>query len=362
MISMGMFKDMLGSEESLFKNSVALDYDFIPKMVPYRENEQKVVAGCIKPLFQNTNGRNILVYGPPGVGKTVAIKHILNELEEETDDIIPIFINCWQKNSSYKVLVEICEQTGYPLTHNKKTDELFSIVKRKLNTKSAVFVFDEADKLEDLDVLYFILEDIFRKTVILITNHKEIVLGFDDRIKSRLMAQTLEFKQYNLFETKGILKERIEYAFINNTWKDDAFEKSVKKTYDISDIRSGLFILKESGHAAEDKSMKQITMEHVDSAIKKLDEFTIKKKEQLEDESRFILQIIKNNSGKKIGDLFNIYQKEGGKAVYKTFQRKINKLSDNKFLHLEKSGGGSEGNTTIVTFSGNKTLDEFGGS
>ena len=359
---MGMFRDMLGSEESLFKNSVALDYDYIPKLIPYRENEQKVVAGCIKPLFQNSNGRNVLVYGPPGVGKTVAIKHILKELEDETEEITPIFINCWQKNSSYKVLAEICEQIGYPLTHNKKTDELFAIVKKRINLGSAVFVFDEADKLEDLDVLYFILEEIFRKTVVLITNHKEIVLDFDDRIKSRLMAQTLEFKQYNQFETTGILRERLDYAFVSGVWENDAFEKSVKKTNEISDIRSGLFILKESGHIAEDQSEKKITTSHVDLAIKKLDEFTIKKKEQLEDESRFILKIVKENSGKKIGELFNIYVKEGGKAVYKTFQRKINKLSDNKFLHLEKSGGGSEGNTTIVTFSGNKTLDEFGSS
>lgn len=355
-----MFKDMLGADQTLFRNTVALDYDFIPKLVPYRENEQKIIANCIKPLFMDSNGRNLLLYGPPGVGKTVATKHILKELEDETDDIIPIFINCWQKNSSYKVLAEICEQMDYMLTHNKKTDELFSIVKNMVNKKSAVFVFDEADKLEDLDVLYFILEEIFKKTIILITNHKEIVLEFDDRIKSRLMAQPLEFKQYNEFETRGIMKERVEYAFVPNVWDDDAFEKAVSKAHEISDIRTGLFLLKEAGHAAEDESSKKIGTEHISSALRKLDEFTIKKKEQLEDESRFILKIVKEHSGKKIGDLFKIYQTEGGKAVYKTFQRKINKLADNKFVHLDKSGGGSEGNTTLVTFSGNKTLDEFG--
>ncbi|MFW6230931.1 MAG: Cdc6/Cdc18 family protein [Nanoarchaeota archaeon] len=358
---MGIFKDMLGSDQSLFKNTVALDYDYIPKLVPYREKEQKTIASCIKPLFMDANGRNVLLYGPPGVGKTVATKHILKELEEETDDIIPIFINCWQKNSSYKVLVEICEQMDYVLTHNKKTDELFGIVRNIVNKKSAVFVFDEADKLEDLDVLYFILEEIFKKTIILITNHKEVVLGFDDRIKSRLMPQSLEFRQYNEIETRGIMKERLGYAFVPGVWEDDAFEKAVKKTNDISDIRSGLFVLKEAGHAAEDASSTKITVDHVATAIKKLDEFTIKKKDQLEDESRFILTIVKKNPDTRIGELYRIYQQEGGKAVYKTFQRKINKLADNRFVNVKKSGGGSEGNTTIVTFSGNKTLDEFGG-
>ncbi len=360
-MSMGMFKDILGSEDTLFRNTVALDYDYIPKLVPYRENEQRTIANCIKPLFQKANGRNALVYGPPGVGKTVATKHILKELEEETDEITPVFINCWHKNSSYKVLTEICDQLGYMFTHNKKTDELFSVVKKMINKGSGVFVFDEADKLEDLDVIYFILEEIFRKSIILITNHKEIVLDFDDRIKSRLMPQTLEFKKYNEIETKGILRERLEHAFVPAVWEDDAFDAAVRKTNEISDIRSGLYILKESGHAAEDRSSKKIEKADVDSAIRKLDEFTIKKKETLEDESRFILKIIKENSGNKIGDLYKIYQKEGGGAVYKTFQRKIAKLSDSKFVHLEKSGGGSEGNTTLVTFSGNKTLDEYGG-
>lgn len=357
---MGLFKDMLSSDESLFRNVVALDYDYIPKLIPYRENEQRIIANCIKPLFQNANGRNLLLYGNPGVGKTVACKHVLNELEEETDDILPIYINCWQKDSTYKSLVEICEQLGYMLTHNKKTDELFKIVKTIVNKKAAVFVFDEADKLQDLDVLYFILEEIYKKTIILITNHKDIVLGFDDRIKSRLIAQPIEFKQYNAFETKGIMKERVGHAFVPGVWEDLAFEIASKKTAMIQDIRAGLYLLKESGHAAEDESSRKIETKHVEQALKKLDEFTIKKKDELEDETRFILGIVKNNSGKKIGNLFKLYQTEGGKAVYKTFQRKINKLADNRFVHLEKSGGGAEGNTTIVTFSGNKTLDEFG--
>ena len=358
---MGVFKDMLGSDQSLFRNSVALDYDYIPKLVPYREQEQRTIAGCIKPLFQKSNGRNVLVYGPPGVGKTVATKHILNEMEEETDEITPVFINCWQKNSSYKVLVDICDQMGYAFTHNKKTDELFSVVKKMINKGSGVFVFDEADKLEDLDIIYFILEEIFRKTIILITNHKEIVLDFDDRIKSRLMPQILHFRSYNESETRGILKERLQYAFVPGCWEDGAFDAAVKKTNEISDIRSGLFILKEAGHSAEDRSSTKIEKSDVESAIKKLDEFTIKKKDSLEDESRFILKIIKENSGERIGKIYKEYQKEGGKAVYKTFQRKVAKLADNKFVDLEKSGGGSEGNTTIITFSGNKTLDEFGG-
>ena len=59
----GLFKDILGSSESLFKNELALDFSFQPKLVPYREKEQRFIAGCIKPLFQGKNGKNVFIFG-----------------------------------------------------------------------------------------------------------------------------------------------------------------------------------------------------------------------------------------------------------------------------------------------------------
>ena len=105
---MSVWNDILKDNESVFQDPVALSYDYLPKLVPFRENEQKKVAACVKPLFSRTPGRNMLVYGLPGVGKTVAIRHVLNEIEEHTDEIISLYINCWKKNTSYKILIEIC--------------------------------------------------------------------------------------------------------------------------------------------------------------------------------------------------------------------------------------------------------------
>ncbi|MBW3000191.1 AAA family ATPase [Candidatus Woesearchaeota archaeon] len=357
---MALFKDMLGAEESLFLDEVALSYDYIPKLVPYRETQQRHVASCIKPLFANRNGKNVFVFGSPGVGKTVAVKHLLKELEEETEEVVPIYINCWQKNTTFKIISEMCDIIGYKFTHNKRSDELFKILKEYLNKKRVVFTFDEVDKLEDTDFLYYLLEEIYRKTVILITNYKEWLVNIDERIKSRLTAELLEFKPYTKDETKGIMAERLKYAFAANVWDNDAFEIAVDKAFSAGDVRSGLYLLKEAGNAAEEKAARKITKEHMDIAVKKLDEFSIKKKEELEDETKFILEIVKKNTGNKIGDIYKAYQEEGGKAVYKTFQRKINKLAEDKFISVKKLTGGAEGSTTIITHLGSfKTLDKF---
>jgi Cdc6-like AAA superfamily ATPase len=71
-------------------------------------------------------------------------------------------------------------------------------VKKILNRKSLVFCLDEVDKLENYDTIYFILEDLYKKTLILITNERSWLDELDKRIRSRLYAELLEFRAYNM--------------------------------------------------------------------------------------------------------------------------------------------------------------------
>lgn len=351
---MSLFDRVLGSNETLIKNDDALSYEFLPKLIPFRDKEQKYMASCIKPLFTGRSGRNLLIHGAPGIGKTAATKHVLRDLEEQTDEIEVIFINCWQKNTTYKILLEICDIIGYRFTQNKKTTELFKIIATIINKKSAVLVFDEIDKVEDLDFLYYTLEEIHKKAIFLITNYKAWMLDLDERIKSRLLPELIEFKEYNKYETTDILKERIKYAFHPETYEENSLNKIYHKAYELKDIRSGLFLLRESALIAEDEASKKITKKHVEEALKKLDDFTIKNIDLLEQETQIIYNLVKELSGSKIGDLYEEYKKRGGGSSYKTFQRKITKLEEDKFISTTKKTG-LGGNTTIVE----KKLTEY---
>jgi archaeal cell division control protein 6 len=346
---MGLFDGMLKEGESLIKIEEALSFDFIPKLVPYREYAQKYMASCIAPLLQNRNGKNLFIYGPPGIGKTTAAKWVLRDLEENSEDVVAVYINCWQKNSSFKIILEICDILGYKLTHNKRTDELFTVVKNILNKKVAVFMFDEVDKIEDLDFLYSLLEEIYRKSIILITNPKDWLVTLDSRIKSRLMADTLEFKPYTKTETEGILRQRRDFAFVPNVWEEAAFRIIVDKVAEFGDIRTGLFLMKEAALCAEQESSKKITAAHAAKIMEKLYDFYAKDKEQLKDDEQEILSFLKENSGKKIGDLYKQFTQSKYEISYKTFQRNVKKLADSNFISVEKTDGGSLGNTTIIT-------------
>ena len=184
-------------------------------------------------------------------------------------------------------------------------------------------------------------------------------MELEERIKSRLMPEMIEFKPYSYEETKGILKQRAEYAFHPTVLENDAFELIAKKTAEMQDIRTGLHLMKEAGLIAESKSSRKILLEHAKQALSKLDEFSIKKTSDLASDEQLILNIIKNNSGKRIGDFFKMYQNNGGKLVYKSFQRKVDKLEKNKFIIVEKTAGGEDGNTTIIRHNSEKKLTDF---
>ncbi len=351
---MGLFDDVLNAGESLFKNEDALEYEFLPKLLPYREREQKELARLIAPLLEGRNGRNALIHGAPGIGKTAAARFVLRDLEERTDDVEVCYVNCWQANTTYKVLLELCELLGFKFTQNKNSQELIKVIASMVNKKSAVIVFDEIDKAEEFDFLYSLLEELFKKSIIVITNYKSWLIELDERIKSRLTPELIEFKQYNDKETRGILEQRSEYAFITGVWEPKAFDLVVEKAAGAKDIRTGLYVMRQATLKAEDAASQKVTAEHVNAALGNMDEFTIKSSEDLTEEERFIYDVIKQHDGKKIGELYNLYKKEGGKVSYKTFQRKLAALDEGKFVTLERKKG-EGGNTTIV----NKKITDF---
>ena len=356
---MGLFKDMLGGGESLFKNEEALDLDFVPKLLPFRDQQQHHVARCIKPLLEGRNGTNMFIHGAPGIGKTAAIKWVFRDLADTTDDVHVVYVNCWQRNTSYQVLLGICDELGYAFTQNKRQDELMEIIKGMCNKKAVVFCFDEIDKVEDLDFLYSILQDIFKRSVILITNYKEWLGDMEQRVKSRFLPDVIEFKPYNRDETKKILQDRVGFAFVPGCWNAEALDIIVDKAAHAQDIRSGIFLMRQAALAAENASSRKIMPEHAQSAVAKLSDMLVQRTDDLEDDTKLVLDVIKAAGGGKSGDLFKVYKEKSGEGSYKTFARKVEKLAKAVLIKTNKIVGGPEGTTTLITLSSSKNLADF---
>jgi len=351
-----LFEDISKSSESLFLNEIALDPTFIPPILQYRENQQKYIADCIKPLFMKRNGKNLMVYGAPGIGKTLAARYVLKELQEESDEIYIAYINCWKSPTAYKVVLELCELLEYKFTHNKTTEDLLKKISSILNKKSVVLCFDEIDKLENTNIIYNLLEDVYRKTIIMIVNDKAWMAKLDSRIRSRLMPETLEFKQYTRDEMLGILKKRTEFAFIPNTCSQEALEIISKKAFESGDVRFGIYLLKESGLIAESESSRKILEKHALAAIEKAD-FTVKDPDGLRKEDSLLMDMIRKNPDLPCSEMHKRYNSS---ISYKTFRRQLERLEKAKLIELEQVSQGSRGNFTVARIKSEKTLDNFG--
>ncbi|MDP3919031.1 MAG: AAA family ATPase [Nanoarchaeota archaeon] len=338
---MNLFDNMLKHDETLFRNEIALDYDYLPHILKFRENQQQHIATIIKPLFQGRMGSNLIITGKPGIGKTAACKHVLRDMEQHTDKIKGLYVNCWKNDSAYKVIIDICNQIGYKWVQNKKTNELMKEIGNILNKKACVIILDEVDKLKEEQVIYYLLEELTKKCLIMISNEKEFISYLDQRTRSRLMPEMIEFHSYTFKETFDILNERKQVAFFDNIMKDEDFEKIVEKTVDFGDIRTGLFLLKESANAAEIRSSKKIEPLDVDKAISKLSSFQ-STKIVLDDEEKELIKLITENNGESSSHIYKLYNEIFNKSD-RTFRRKIAKLKDNSFIH-SKEGKDDQGN------------------
>jgi len=343
--------DYLSSEQTIFSNPDSLDPDFVPKLLPHRENEQKYIATAIQPLFFERSGKQLLVTGASGIGKTAAVKRVLADLaeSEEGENIGIAYINCWKANTTYKVIVEISHQLGFKFTLNLKTNEVIDKLKEVAKKrKGVVIILDEIDKAEDHDFIYHLLENIKRKTIILITNEPGWGVNLDSRIRSRLSPEFLEFKRYSPAETGNILRERKKYAFFQDTWEEKAFQKIASKASDYRDIRVGLMLMKVAGEIAEQESSLKVKPEHAEQAISRTDKFKIKSSDELTDEEKSILAICKEHNGKSSGELYKSYQSSGGDKSEKTFKRKLEKLQSRKLIELQPTGEGFHGQSNLI--------------
>jgi archaeal cell division control protein 6 len=250
MYRLSLFDDILRDEESLFVNEQALDYDYAPKDIPFREKQQQHIAEAIKPLFQKKSGRNLFITGSQDIDKTVAVKHVLRELEEKTDDIFIEVVNCSKKGTS----------------------ELIKVLSKIPNKKESIIVLEDVEQLKEVNLLHTLSKNY--SCIFMISNDKDWIANLDNEIKFTLNADILEFKPYSYRETFKILKKRASYAFTPGVIRNKTIKFIAKRAYKNKDVRTGIFLLRESGNIAEMKESKKVKIKHCKKAIEKLDTYS----------------------------------------------------------------------------------------
>ena len=327
-------------ESKIFKNEEILSHDYLPELLPHREQQIKQLANNLLPASKGRQPQNTFIHGSPGIGKTASMKHVFREFEEYSG-IKTTYINCWDCRTATAVLSKIAIDLGYPVQRRGwGKDEIFGKLVEVLNksSKSLIVCLDEVDQL-DQEALYDLLRLDVKNPIglVAISNNPFVFANIEARIKSSLAMDDIEFKPYNLAEMKDILQERVKYAL---TSVEDgvvllAANHAVQKG---GDVRIGLQCLFKAGRIAEQESSDKVKVMHIKNVLKEVKEVKPEiLKEKVSDEEKIILEILHDGRIWKSGDLYEKYCELAKDPVSdRLFRDCVNHLGEVNLVKIRK--------------------------
>lgn len=264
-----MFEDTR-TRQSVFRSDSSLNPGTGAGEVVGRETEVERIADAVRPLAKGRPPENLLVYGPPGVGKTTCVNHVLEQLEGQAN-VKTVYINCWQYNTRPSLLTQLLIELGYPAPRKgKPVDELLSKIREWLTkNRDVAVVLDEFDQLKDPAEIIYDLNQASEEAenelgLLLISNEDQSGLDLDPRSQSRLRCNAVEFTRYDAEELAAILEQRAEEAFRPRGLSDHVPQLIADIVADEGgDCRQALNMLLRAGRRADRENADKVTPKHV---------------------------------------------------------------------------------------------------
>ena len=326
--------DLLDAAEagkSIIKNRDILHFTYIPDIILHRKSEQEQVTQSLLPILKKSRPSNLLVYGKPGIGKTLVVKKVLSKIQERVEKsnfpIRLVYSNSKEETTLYGLLVSLGRQLDLNEKELPSTGLAISVVFKRLLNKidegklNAIFVIDEIDYLAYLvaktgkDILYQLTRANERLiqgslTLVGISNDLTFKEKLDPRVISSLGEEEIVFTNYNVEQIKKILEERIHESFVENSVEDPALNLCAALAGgEHGDARRAIDLLRVAGELAERQQSDRVTIEHVRNASQKIEEN--KEETSLKSfplhEKLLLLAIMKAN-GSSTGEIYSSYK------------------------------------------------------
>ena len=342
-------------ELKIFKNEEALSSEYLPEILPHRENQIKELANNLLPAAKGRKPQNTFLFGPPGIGKTAVTKFVFREFEEYSG-IKTFYINCWDYRTAVAILSKVVIDLGtFVQRRSVSKDEVIEKLKEACSKsrKGLVICLDEVDQMEK-EALY----DLLRINqyienpigIVFISNSPYVFTETEPRIRSSLSIEEIEFKPYSPDEMKSILNERVKFAFaaVEEGVVLLAANCAVKKG---GDVRIGLDCLQKSGRIAEQENSDKVKVEHIKKIISDIKPAKPEiLKEKINETEKLILGIVREKKSWLSGELYESYSRRIENPVSERYFRNfVNHLAEINLVKVRERKWGIKGRMRIIS-------------
>ncbi len=357
-----IIKDLLMSDETLFKDTRVFDRDHIPEIFNFRDGQLQELALCLKPGLSGGRPLNASIVGPPATGKTTAVRKMFDEIHGLTDKMICVHVNCQIHSARFPIFAQIHKgvvghvppDTGVPFTKIHET--IFrKIAKEEISLAVALddvnYLFQDGRANE---IIYDILRahEVYpgaRTSVIGILSDIALNYKLDPKVASIYKPREIFFQPYTKAEITEILKGRVRLGFFPGVIDDAAINKIAAYAYEQGDLRVGIEALRVSALIAESEASRKITESHAMKAYSQSRDLNLKTTlDSLADAELAIITALVDKGEIDSGGLYEVV-KEKGIDSYSTFYRVLGKLETLRLIDTRHSTKGKKGRTRVVS-------------
>jgi cell division control protein 6 len=360
-----MNKDLLLWDQTIFRNEEYFELDYLPENLLHRESQMRSVMFSVAPAIRGATPLNVYCKGSPGTGKTSVVLKVFKELENTTQKVIPVYINCQVDSSRYAIFAQIFKKLfGYPPPSSGISfKKLFSQVAKHLVEKKKVLIvaLDDINYLlmskEVNDVLYSLLrmhEVVPGAKVGIIAIMSDLTLdmarNLDPQVQSVLLPEEVNYPPYSCQEIRDILNNRVRYGFFPNVVSEDILDMVAKYTEETGDLRVGINLLKRAGLNAERRASKTISVEDVEKAYEGSRYVHLNYMvRNLKKEEKVLLKCLAEAEKEATsGELFDRFKELTGLG-YTSFYEMVNRLEGLKLITVSATGKGTRGQSRLVS-------------
>lgn len=355
--------DILLHDETLFRNEDVFNPDYIPENFKYRESQMEALAVCLRPTLRMGRPINAVILGSCATGKTTAVKKMFNKVEDRSDQVICVYINCQLQTTRFNIFAHIYHKifNHYPPETGAPFSRIYQHIMNHLvnENKTLVVALDDVNYLfhsKNADkIFYDILRayEVFpgaRTGLFAILSEIEFRYSLDKNVNSVFIPQEIVFTPYTREEIKNILKERVRIGFYPEILSEDLLDDITDYTFSNGDLRVGISLLKTSGNLAEAEASKVIEKKHVKEALKTAESINLLYTLQsLSNDEKVLLELLRvhDNDNLISGDLYKLFNEKTGLS-YASFNRILNKLEFLRLVDTKFTGDGSKGKSRTI--------------